>query len=107
LTTQCLVQEGVDEEYILYVPDLRKTELYPRYLRHEQRINDNNNLSEEAIDSLKIMSNSPPTKYQIGNVFECAKNMKELIELQVILNNKYTGYYRLIQDVFVQFAKKF
>jgi hypothetical protein len=35
------------------------------------------------------------------------KNMKELIELQVILNNRYTGYYHLIQDVFVQFVKKF
>jgi hypothetical protein len=42
------------------------------------------------------MSNSPPTKYQIGNVFECAKNMKELIELQVILNNRYTVYNHLI-----------
>jgi hypothetical protein len=64
-------------------------------------------LSEKAIDSLKVMSNSLPTKYQIGNVFECAKNMKELIELQVILNNRYTGYNHLIRDVFVQFAKKF
>jgi hypothetical protein len=96
VTTQRLVQECVDEKYIPYVPDLREMELYPRYLRHEQRINDNSNLSEEAIDSLKIMSNSLSTKYQIGNVFECAKNMKELIELQVILNNRYTGYHRLI-----------
>jgi hypothetical protein len=64
-------------------------------------------LSEKAIDSLKILSNSPSTKYQIGNVFECAKNIKELIELQVILNNRYTGYNCLIQDVFIQFAKKF
>jgi hypothetical protein len=36
-------------------------ELYPRYLQHEQRIN-NNNLLEKATDSLKIMSNSFPTK---------------------------------------------
>jgi hypothetical protein len=97
----------VDEKYIPYIPDLRNTELYPRYLRYKQRINDNNNLSEETINSLKIMSNSSPTKYQIGNVFECAKNMKELIEIQVILNNRYIGYTRLIRDVFVQFAKKF
>jgi hypothetical protein len=107
VTTQRLVQEGVDEEYIPYVSDLRQTKLYPRYLQHEQRINDNNTLSEKAIDNLKIMSNSPPTKYQIGNVFECAKNMKKLIEFQVILNNRYTGYNCLIRDVFVQFVKKF
>jgi hypothetical protein len=81
VTTQRLVQEGVDEEYIPYVSDLRQTKLYPRYLWHERRINDNNTLSEKAIDNLKILSNSPSTKYQIGNVFECAKNMKELIEL--------------------------
>jgi hypothetical protein len=53
------------------------------------------------------MRNKPSTKYQIDNIFESAKNMKKLIELQVILNNKYTVYYHLIQDVFVQFAKKF
>jgi hypothetical protein len=32
VTTQRLVQEGVDEEYIPYVSDLRQTKLYPRYL---------------------------------------------------------------------------
>jgi hypothetical protein len=64
VTIQRLVQEGVDEEYILYVPNLKQTELYPRYLQHEQRINDNNILSEKAIDSLKIMSNSLPIKYR-------------------------------------------
>jgi hypothetical protein len=81
-------------------------ELYLRYLRYEQRIN-NNYLSKKAIDSLKTMRNSLQIKYQISNVFECAKNMKKLIELQVILNNKYIGYYCLIRDIFVQFVKKF
>jgi hypothetical protein len=32
VTTQRLVQKGVDEEYIPYVPGLREMELYPRYL---------------------------------------------------------------------------
>jgi hypothetical protein len=99
-TTQCLIQEGVDEEYIPYISDLRKIELYPKYLWHEQKIN-NRNLSEKAIDSLKLIRNRFLTKYQIGNVFESAKSMKELIELQVILNSKFTEYYRLIQEVFV------
>jgi hypothetical protein len=70
--TQRLVQEGVDEEYISYIPDFRKMELYPKYLQHEERIN-NNNLSEKAINSLKVIRNSPPMKFQISNVFKCAK----------------------------------
>jgi hypothetical protein len=32
ITIQYLVQEDVNEEYISYIPDLRKTELYPKYL---------------------------------------------------------------------------
>jgi hypothetical protein len=64
-------------------------ELYPRYLWYKQRINDKK-LSEKAIDSLKIMRNKFPTKYQISNVFESAKNIKKLMEFQVMLNNRYT-----------------
>jgi hypothetical protein len=55
------------------------------------------------------MRNRLPTKYQIGNVFESAKNIKELIELQVILNNKYIRYYCLIRipDITYRIHKNF
>jgi hypothetical protein len=36
VTIQCLIQEGINKEYIPYVLDLREMELYPRYLQHKQ-----------------------------------------------------------------------
>jgi hypothetical protein len=50
-------------------------------------------LTEKVVDSLKFIRNRSPAKYQISNIFESAKNINELIELQVMLNNRYTGYY--------------
>jgi hypothetical protein len=47
------------------------------------------------VDTIKVLSNTSLTKDQItkiSNIFAYAKNMKELIELQVMLNKRYIEY---------------
>jgi hypothetical protein len=49
--------------------------------------------SGELINKLKVLRNMPVTKDQLRNIFVYTKNMKEFLELQVMLNNRYIGYY--------------